>query len=333
MWICKWSERPLCARERRFSAISACSPLSDVISAAQSPGAERKPDLAHVRHWLTPTPASLTPSPLPYTTGSRPPPTLGVHLVAQARKTARPSRRRLLACTAGLIGGLVLSERAQQSVCVRRLPQRRRQCVSPRPGAIRAIVVHDVTRPIANFSYAIDRAIWGARPTAFHVTSVLLHMLNVVLLFGLAWRLAARSWGRRRRRARRGCQTEAGGVRGGGPVRRASDDDRGRRLHQRPVRGVLRDVVSARPPVRPPLDPRSGAAWAIGTVVLWIVALATKETAAMFPFVLAAYDWLHGPRARGAAGSSPCICRSSPPRLWSAWRASRCWHGSSIPAR
>ena len=53
---------------------------------------------------------------------------------------------------------------------------------------VRAIVLDAVTRPLVNFSYAIDRAMWGARPLGFHVTNVLLHMLNVVLLFQLARR-------------------------------------------------------------------------------------------------------------------------------------------------
>src|SRR5439155_26977661 len=54
----------------------------------------------------------------------------------------------------------------------------------------RAIVLHDVTRPIVNFSYAIDRALWGVTPIGFHVTNVLLHILNVILLFALVRRLA-----------------------------------------------------------------------------------------------------------------------------------------------
>src|SRR5712671_4004885 len=55
---------------------------------------------------------------------------------------------------------------------------------------LRAIVLYDMTRPIVNFSYAIDRAIWGAAPFGFHVTNLLLHIVNVGLLFLLAWRLA-----------------------------------------------------------------------------------------------------------------------------------------------
>src|SRR5439155_5770475 len=55
---------------------------------------------------------------------------------------------------------------------------------------LRAIVLHDVTRPLVNFSYAIDRAVWGPGPFGFHLTNVVLHMANVVLLFLLARRLA-----------------------------------------------------------------------------------------------------------------------------------------------
>src|SRR6266852_6324738 len=54
---------------------------------------------------------------------------------------------------------------------------------------LRAIVLHDVTRPLVNISYAIDRALRGATPIGFHVTNVLLHMLNVMLLFTLSRRL------------------------------------------------------------------------------------------------------------------------------------------------
>src|SRR5262245_4028608 len=54
---------------------------------------------------------------------------------------------------------------------------------------VRSIVLHSVTRPVVNFSYALDRAVWGPTPYGFHVTSVLLHCLNVVLLFLVARQL------------------------------------------------------------------------------------------------------------------------------------------------
>ena len=55
---------------------------------------------------------------------------------------------------------------------------------------LRFIVLYRVTRPFVNLSYAIDRAVWGPQPFGFHATNVLLHMLNVALLFQLARRLA-----------------------------------------------------------------------------------------------------------------------------------------------
>jgi hypothetical protein len=36
-------------------------------------------------------------------------------------------------------------------------------------------------------SYAIDQAIWGPAPFGFHLTSVLLHMINVGLFALLIW--------------------------------------------------------------------------------------------------------------------------------------------------
>src|SRR5579864_147309 len=56
---------------------------------------------------------------------------------------------------------------------------------------LRAIVLHEVTRPLVNFSYAVDFSIWGRTPFGFHLTSLLLHLVNVGLVYWLAWRLAA----------------------------------------------------------------------------------------------------------------------------------------------
>src|ERR1044071_9805979 len=55
---------------------------------------------------------------------------------------------------------------------------------------LRSIALHDVSRPIVNLSYALDRAIWGGGPLGFHITNVVLHVVNVVLLFALAKGLA-----------------------------------------------------------------------------------------------------------------------------------------------
>src|SRR6188474_1665438 len=52
---------------------------------------------------------------------------------------------------------------------------------------VRQIVFREMTRPVVNFTYALDRAIWPSQPFGHHTTSVLLHVVNVLLLFRLAW--------------------------------------------------------------------------------------------------------------------------------------------------
>jgi len=72
-------------------------------------------------------------------------------------------------------------------------------------GDLRAIVLHDVTRPLVNLSYAIDRRAWGTTPFGFHLTNVGLHALNVLLLFALAWQVQAARISRARSRSPRRC--------------------------------------------------------------------------------------------------------------------------------
>ena len=49
-------------------------------------------------------------------------------------------------------------------------------------------------RPLTLTSFAVDHAIWGARPFGFHLTNVLLHALLAVLVFSLALRWTGDSW-------------------------------------------------------------------------------------------------------------------------------------------
>ena len=51
---------------------------------------------------------------------------------------------------------------------------------------VASVVMQNVSRPLVNISYVLDYAIWGPAPFGYHVTSVLLHMLNVGLLFVFA---------------------------------------------------------------------------------------------------------------------------------------------------
>jgi len=55
---------------------------------------------------------------------------------------------------------------------------------------LRALFLNDVFRPVVNISYALDYAFWGLQPFGYHLTSVLLHAMNVVLLFVLVRTLA-----------------------------------------------------------------------------------------------------------------------------------------------
>src|SRR6187200_1074230 len=49
------------------------------------------------------------------------------------------------------------------------------------------IVWHDVTRPLVALSYALDQKIFGREPFGYHLTNVLLHMVNVGLFAWLVW--------------------------------------------------------------------------------------------------------------------------------------------------
>ncbi len=40
-------------------------------------------------------------------------------------------------------------------------------------------------RPVVSATYAMDYALWGLKPFGFHLTNVLIHVINVLLLFGL----------------------------------------------------------------------------------------------------------------------------------------------------
>jgi protein O-mannosyl-transferase len=150
---------------------------------------------------------------------------------------------------------------------------------------IKAIAAYDMMRPITNFSYAVDRALWGTSPVGFHVTSVLLHVLNIVLLFLIAWRLNE-DW--QRRFPAEGRRDETLIVASVASVLLA--------VH--PIVSQAVGYISARSEVLCSsfflIAILCGRRWILGgeirfallTVVFWALALATKETGAMLPFVL-----------------------------------------------
>jgi hypothetical protein len=158
---------------------------------------------------------------------------------------------------------------------------------------VRGLVLHDVTRPVVNISYAIDRAMWGPAPFGFHLTNVLLHMLNVALLFVLAWRVVSD----RRRSAEQVGRIAPGVVAAGAALPFA--------IHPMLTEAV--GYISGRSEVLCAtlllLAFLTARAWMqtdrvrylLLTMALWLVALLTKETAGMFPFVLFAYDRMLAP--------------------------------------
>ena len=150
---------------------------------------------------------------------------------------------------------------------------------------VRAILWHEVTRPVVNFSYAIDQAIWGPAPFGFHLTNVLLHMINVGLFALLVWGstqrphliapMAALLF------AVHPMMTEAVGYISG---------------RSEVICGTffLAALLSARASI---VHRRTW--WLVPAIVFWLLALGSKEIAAMFPFVALAYDrWvIRGDRA------------------------------------
>jgi hypothetical protein len=145
----------------------------------------------------------------------------------------------------------------------------------------RAILLHDVARPVVNTSYALDRALWGAGPFGFHLTNVALHMVNVALLFAFAFELAG---------------TNALLVAGSAAVL----------FGVHPMMSEAVGYISGRSEVLCATwflvavwcgrrwFYRRGAVWAALTVAFWGGAVATKEIGAMFPFVLLVCDRLDG---------------------------------------
>ncbi|HEV3138913.1 MAG TPA: hypothetical protein VGY57_00285, partial [Vicinamibacterales bacterium] len=148
-------------------------------------------------------------------------------------------------------------------------------------GDLHAIVTGDPARPMVSISYAFDRAVWGPGPFGFHLTSILLHVVNVVLFWQLAWsltrnvRIAAAAASLF---AVHPMMTEAvGHVSGRSEVLGAT--------------WLLAALWSAARWIE-----RRGVGWAIGTVGFWTAAAETSETAAMSSVLIVACDWLRRTR-------------------------------------
>src|SRR5947199_10574589 len=95
-------------------------------------------------------------------------------------------RRSALACAAtSLLGGLVYLNALHNPFIYDDFHMVVDNPSLPHPFDLRGLVLYRATRPLVNVSYAIDRAVWGPAPFGFHVTSVVLHVVNVVILLVL----------------------------------------------------------------------------------------------------------------------------------------------------
>ena len=170
------------------------------------------------------------------------------------------------------------------------------------------VLARDITRPLVSLSYVADTAIWGTGPFGYHLTNVLLHALNVVLAYWVAF-VATDDW---RRRMEGG--SEEPQPREGSPE--------GLRLRLRvPSPKVVATVTGVLTAAHPVMTQavgyitarsellygafflgallagrhwmRAGGAWRAIAIVLWCASLLAKETAAMLPVLLWCYDaWL-----------------------------------------
>jgi len=157
---------------------------------------------------------------------------------------------------------------------------------------LRGIVYRDMTRPLVNLSYAIDTALWGRAPFGFHVTSVLLHMVNVWLVLYLAWALAE---DRRRQRdqllpavaSSRVIATATALLFAAHPLMTQAVGYISGRSEVLYTALFLLAFFAARRWML-----HGGRRWWVAATGLWALALLAKETAAMLGIVLLCYDRL-----------------------------------------
>jgi hypothetical protein len=140
------------------------------------------------------------------------------------------------------------------------------------PLNLAAILLHEVTRPAVNLSYAIDRTLWGLAPFGFHFANVLLHMLNVGLLFVFC----------RRATGRRLAAFIAASLFAVHPLMSQAVGYVSGRAELLCTTFFLLALLAA---WRWMLGGRGR--WLAATFGLWVLALASKETAVMFVVVLA----------------------------------------------
>ena len=160
-------------------------------------------------------------------------------------------------------------------------------------GELRLVLRFDLFRPLVNLSFAIDHAFWDLEPFGYHLTNVLLHALNVVLLFAVVRGLVEDG----RLRLQGGWEMSVGSARLIAVAAAAL-------FAVHPMMTESVGYVSGRSEVLAGmffllalLAMRAGlgrgrAGWVAVSIVLFVLAVLSKEVAIMFPFVVLAYDRL-----------------------------------------
>lgn len=156
---------------------------------------------------------------------------------------------------------------------------------------IKAIVLHEVTRPLVNVSYALDHALWGPSPFGYHLTNLLLHALNVILFFGLACSIVA-DWQRRRTPAAVPIRPETAATAAAvlfavHPLMTEAVGYASGRSELLCAAFFLLAFASARRWLI-----GGGRSWWWLTFLAWVPALASKEIAIVLPVAVALYDRL-----------------------------------------
>ncbi|MCK7461258.1 MAG: hypothetical protein MZU84_03910 [Sphingobacterium sp.] len=132
---------------------------------------------------------------------------------------------------------------------------------------------YDYYRPLGFVSFAADWTLWRNWPAGYHVTSVLLHLLNTILVFLLARRLVSGEGVGHSRRDLRPARGESGGGVLGRP----------RRF----------DLLATAGGIGALLLLGSRVAWRhAGAALLYLAALLSKESVVALPVAAGAYLWL-----------------------------------------
>ena len=160
--------------------------------------------------------------------------------------------------------------------------------LQPHPN-LRAVVLHDSMRPLASLSFAMDRALWGPGPFGFHVTSLLLHLLNIALVFAVARRAALDAMSSTTDRPDRSLATAVvtSALFAVHPALTQAVGYISARADLLCAAASLTTILLFRHAIT------SGRArWYVAMLGGWMLAIAAKELAVVLPLVLLGYDLL-----------------------------------------